>query len=118
MTPQINFDFGPTSFDRAYQLSLPLIPGGLFVGGLLMAHPGLALSARNALGLGESAAFVALAFVAYAFGFVLFARQRTFDRDRIGDHPRISFSLVEADRLELATLSASGVASSGNGISG
>jgi hypothetical protein len=38
-----------------------------------MAHPGLALSARNALGLGENAGFIVLAFVAYTAGFVLFA---------------------------------------------
>jgi hypothetical protein len=73
MAPQFHFNFGPTSFDRAYQLSLPLIPGGLFTGGLLMAHPGLALSARNALGLGENMGFLVLVFVAYAVGFVMFA---------------------------------------------
>ncbi len=73
MTPQFHFNFGPTSFDRAYQFSLPLIPGGLFIGGLLMAHPGLALSVRNALGLGENVGFAVLVFVAYTTGFVLFA---------------------------------------------
>lgn len=73
MTPQFHFNFGPTSFDRVYQLSLPLIPGGLFVGGLLVARPGLALSVRNALGFGESVGFIVLVFVAYTVGFVLFA---------------------------------------------
>jgi len=72
MTPQFHFNFGPTSFDRAYQLSLPLIPGGLFIGGLLMAHSGLAQSARNALGLGENMGFIVLVSATYTVGFVLF----------------------------------------------
>jgi hypothetical protein len=73
MIPQVHFNFGPTSFDRFYQLSLPLIPGGVFTGGLLLAHPALGSSLRNALGLSQYADLVALVFASYVVGFVLFA---------------------------------------------
>jgi len=73
MIPQVHFNFGPTSFDRFYQLSLPLIPGGVFTGGLLLAHPTLGLFLRDALGLSQYAELVALTFATYVVGFVLFA---------------------------------------------
>ncbi|HEV3480926.1 MAG TPA: hypothetical protein VGR97_01210 [Candidatus Acidoferrales bacterium] len=73
MIPQVHFNFGPTSFDRFYQLSLPLIPGGVFIGGLLLAHPTLGFSLRDALGLSQYAELLALIFAAYVVGFVLFA---------------------------------------------
>ncbi len=73
MVPQVHFNFGPTSFDRLYQLSLPLIPGSVFTGGLLLAHPALGFSLRNALGLSQYAGLVTLVFAAYVVGFVLFA---------------------------------------------
>ena len=73
MIPQIHLNFGPTSLDRVYQFSLPLIPGGLFTGGLLFAHPSFGISLRNALGLSEPASLLAFVFAAYVAGFVLFA---------------------------------------------
>lgn len=73
MMPQIHFNFGPTSFDHFYQAFLPLIPGGVFTGGLLIAHPQLALSLRNALGVSPYVSLAALVFVAYVVGFVLSA---------------------------------------------
>ena len=73
MIPQIHLNFGPTSLDRVYQFSLPLIPGGLFMGGVLLAHPEIGASLRHSLGLSESANLFVLAFLAYVSGFVLFA---------------------------------------------
>lgn len=73
MIPQIHLTFGPTSLDRVYQFSLPLIPGGLFTGGVLFAHPALGVSLRNALGLSQPASLFAFVLAAYVAGFVLFA---------------------------------------------
>ena len=52
MLPQIHLDFGPTAFDRFYQLCLPLMPGTVFVGGFLMARPGLGPWFQDAVGVG------------------------------------------------------------------
>jgi hypothetical protein len=73
MIPRVHFSLGPTSFDRFYQAFLPLIPGGVFIGGLLVAHPGFGLLLRNAFGFSEYADLGALVFAAYVVGFVLFA---------------------------------------------
>jgi hypothetical protein len=73
MMPQIHFNFGPTSLDRLYQVSLPLIPGGVFTGGLLMAQPGIGLSLRNAFGSNPYAGLAVFIFATYIVGFVLFA---------------------------------------------
>lgn len=72
MLPQIHFNFGPTAFDRIYQLSLPIIPGGVFVGGLFQARPDLFITLRSAVSLHPYASFAVFVFAAYVAGFVLF----------------------------------------------
>jgi hypothetical protein len=72
MLAQIHFNFGPTAFDRIYQLSLPLVPGGVFTGGLLLARPGLGLSLRNAITINPYLGVTAVAFTAYLTGFLFF----------------------------------------------
>jgi hypothetical protein len=72
MIPQIHLNFGPTSFDRFYQVLLPLIPGGLLTLGLLMTHLGLSLWMQSVLGLSGYAYISVLIFVAYTAGFLLF----------------------------------------------
>lgn len=72
MIPQVHFNFGPTSLDRFYQLVLPVVPGGVFIGGLLMARPGLGQSLRDAVGLGQYGLLFILLFAAYVAGVLLF----------------------------------------------
>jgi hypothetical protein len=73
MIPQIHLNFGPTALDRLYQFSLPLIPGGLFIGGVLIGHPEIGASIRHSFELSEAANLFGYAFLAYIAGFVLFA---------------------------------------------
>ena len=70
MLPQVHLNFGPTSFDRAYQLFLPMIPGGVFTGGLLLARPALAAPLRSTFH--PYAGIAAFVFAAYIAGFFLF----------------------------------------------
>jgi hypothetical protein len=73
MIPQVHFNFGPTSLDRFYQFALPVVPGGVFVGGALMAHAAMWQSLRDTLGLGQYGTLLAVLFAAYVAGVVLFA---------------------------------------------
>lgn len=68
MLPQIHFNFGPTAFDRFYQLSLPIIPGGVFMSGLLQARPDLFISLPSAVALHPYASFAVFVFAAYVAG--------------------------------------------------
>ncbi len=72
MVPQVHFNFGPTSFDRFYQLSLPLIPGGVFTGGALIAKPNLGIWFRSAFTFHSYAGMAAFIFAAYLAGSVFF----------------------------------------------
>ena len=78
LVPQVHFNFGPTSFDRFYQVLLPIIPGGVFVGKWLWNRPDLVLSMRDALGLSPYATVPVFVFIAYVAGFVLFASSGIF----------------------------------------
>jgi len=73
MIPQVHFNFGPTSLDRFYQLALPLVPGGVFIGGLLMTRPGLGQPLWDVVGLGQYGLLLILLFAAYVAGVLLFA---------------------------------------------
>lgn len=72
MIPQVHFNFGPTSFDRFYQLSLPLIPGGVFAGGLMITRADLTDPLRNAFAFHPYVGIAAFLFAAYVLGFVFF----------------------------------------------
>jgi hypothetical protein len=72
MIPQVHFNFGPTSFDRFYQLTLPVIPGGVFTGGLLLARPDLSVALRGAFAFHPYASMVAFVFTTYVVGFLFF----------------------------------------------
>ena len=53
MLPEIHFNFGQVTFERIYQVFLPLIPGGTLVGGLVLAYPQRVHDAEVTLGLGS-----------------------------------------------------------------
>ncbi len=72
MWPQINLNVGPLTLQHLYLLFVPLIPGGLLVGGFLMAHPRLTAVEAGALGLGHYSWIAALVFVSYVVGFTLY----------------------------------------------
>src|SRR5713226_6738308 len=72
MIPQVHFNFGPTSFDRFYQLTLPVIPGGVFTGGFLLTRPDLSVALRGAFAFHPYASTVAFIFATYVVGFLFF----------------------------------------------
>ncbi len=72
MIPQVHFNFGPTSFERFYQLGLPLIPGGVFSGGLIITRLDLTGPLRSAFAFHPYVGIAAFLFTAYVIGFVFF----------------------------------------------
>jgi hypothetical protein len=72
MLPQLHFNFGPTAFDRFYQFSLPLIPGSVFVGGLVMTHPNFKARLETVFGSGAHAGLIAVGLGVYVAGLILF----------------------------------------------
>ena len=72
MLPQIHLNFGPTAFDRVYQIALPLVPGSVFVGGLLLARSDLVTKVQAATGFGPHVVPIILGIGTYACGLMLF----------------------------------------------
>jgi hypothetical protein len=72
MLPEIRVDFGPVTFERIYQIFLPLIPGGTLVGGLVLAHPQRVHDIELTLGLGRYSRIAILVCSIYLVGFILY----------------------------------------------
>jgi hypothetical protein len=72
LLPEVHFNLGQVTFERIYQIFMPLIPGSTLVGGLMLAYPASAAVASNALGLGRYSRFVVLVCTIYIVGFVLY----------------------------------------------
>lgn len=72
MFAQVQFNFGPTSFDRVYQAALPLIPGGILAMGVMLARPGVGSPVWSALVSHPYAVGGAVMLAAYIAGFILF----------------------------------------------
>jgi hypothetical protein len=72
LLPEVHVNFGQVTFERIYQIFMPLIPGSTLVGGLVLAYPASAAAASNALGLGRYSRFVILVCTVYIVGFVLY----------------------------------------------
>src|SRR5882757_6740247 len=72
MLPEIHVNFGPVTFERIYQIFLPLIPGGTLVGGLILAYPQRVHDAEVTIGLGRYSRVAVLACSIYLVGFILY----------------------------------------------
>ncbi len=72
MLPEVHVNFDQLTFERVYQIFLPLIPGCTLVGGLLMAHPQGTSALAAALGLGRYARIGALICCVYVVGLILY----------------------------------------------
>src|ERR1700737_4760844 len=72
LLPEIRVNFDQLTFERVYQIFLPLIPGCTLVGGLMMAHPQSAYSVAVALGLGRYSRIGALLCCVYIVGLILY----------------------------------------------
>lgn len=72
LLPEIHVDLNQVTFERVYQLFLPLMPGGALVGGLVFAHPDKASAVVLTLGLGQYSRFVFFFFCVYAVGLMLY----------------------------------------------
>ena len=72
MLPEIHFNFGQVTFERIYQVFLPLIPGGTLVGGLVLAYPQRVHDAEVTLGLGPYSRVAVLICGIYLVGFILY----------------------------------------------
>lgn len=70
--PEIHVNLEQLTFERIYQLFLPLIPGSTLVGGLMFAKPASVFAVSSALGLGRYSRFAVLLCVVYIVGFVLY----------------------------------------------
>jgi hypothetical protein len=71
LLPDVHVNVGQITFERIYQIFLPIIPGSTLVGGLVLAHPASAHSLAVTLGLGPYARFAILLLIVYIVGFVL-----------------------------------------------
>ena len=72
LIPDVHLNFGQVTFERIYQIFLPLVPGGTLVGGLMLANPGKAHTVATTLGLGPYSRFALLACAVYIVGLVLY----------------------------------------------
>lgn len=72
LLPEIHVNFGQITFERFYQVFLPLIPGGTLVGGLVLAHPQRVHDMEFNLGLGRYSRVVILVCSVYIAGLILY----------------------------------------------
>jgi hypothetical protein len=68
LLPEIHVDFGQLTFERIYQVLLPLIPGGTLVGGLVLTYP----QRVHDLGLGRYSRVAVIVCSAYIAGVILY----------------------------------------------
>jgi hypothetical protein len=72
LLPEIHVNFDQVTYERVYQLFLPLIPGSTLVGGLVLAHPDRASAIVAVLGLGRYSRIAALVCCVYIVGLILY----------------------------------------------
>jgi len=72
LLPEIHFNFGQITFERIYQIFLPLVPGSALVGGLVLAHPDRANAMAATLGVGRYTRIAVLLCGVYIVGLVLY----------------------------------------------
>ncbi len=72
LLPEIHVNFDQFTFERFYQIFLPLIPGGTLVGGLIFAHPGPVNTVAVTLGLGRYSRVAVFLCAVYIVGLVLY----------------------------------------------
>lgn len=72
MLPEVHLNFGPVTFERIYQIFLPLVPGATIVGGLVLVHPQRFHDVQVALGVGRYSRVAILISAAYISGLVLY----------------------------------------------
>lgn len=72
LLPEVHIHFGQLTFERIYQVFLPLVPGATLVGGLMLAHPTSAQSAVLAFGIGRYLGYAILVCAAYIVGLMLY----------------------------------------------
>jgi hypothetical protein len=72
MLPEVHVNLGQVTFERIYQVFLPLIPGGTLVGGLVLAYPQRVHEAEVTLGLGRYSRVAVLVCSVYLVGFILY----------------------------------------------
>jgi len=72
MLPEIRVDFGQVTFERIYQVFLPLVPGGTLVGGLVFSYPQRVHDLEATLGLGRYSRVALLICSVYLVGFILY----------------------------------------------
>jgi hypothetical protein len=72
MLPDVHVNLGPVTFERVYQIFLPLVPGGTLVGGLVLAYPQRVHEVEVALGLGRYSRAALLVCSIYLVGFILY----------------------------------------------
>jgi len=70
--PEIHVNLGQVTFERIYQVFLPLIPGGTLVGGLVLAYPQRVHDAEVTLGLGSYSRTAVFLCSIYLAGFILY----------------------------------------------
>jgi hypothetical protein len=72
LLPEIHVNFDQLTFERVYQVFLPLIPGFTLVGGLVFAHPHNAYAVTVALGMGKYSRVAVLLASVYVAGLILY----------------------------------------------
>jgi len=72
LLPEIHVNFDQLTFERVYQVFLPLVPGGTLVGGLILAYPQRIRDVEATLGLGRYSRVVVLISSIYLVGFILY----------------------------------------------
>jgi hypothetical protein len=72
LLPEIHVNVGQLTFERIYQIFLPVIPGSTLVGGLMFAHPTSAHAVVAALDLGRYSRLAVLLSIVYIVGLLLY----------------------------------------------
>lgn len=72
LLPEVHLDLRQLTFVRAYEIFLPLVPGGTLVGGLVLAHPASIDAAAISVGMGRYARGATLVCAAYIAGLILY----------------------------------------------
>jgi hypothetical protein len=72
LLPEVHVNVGQLTFERIYQIFLPLIPGCTLVGGLMLAHPQSANTIALNLGLGRYFRIGVLLCCIYVVGLTLY----------------------------------------------
>ena len=72
LLPELHVNLGEFSFERVYQLFLPLVPGGALVGGLVLNDPASLSAKAVAFGIGSYPRVAILVCAAYVTGLALY----------------------------------------------